>query len=78
MPARITVPSKTLNYYRWRKQDSPDKTKFTHFLSINAALQRIIDGQHQHKVGNYTLEKRQENIFQQTQKKIATQTYFYF
>ena len=34
-----------------------DKTKFTQYLSINPALQRIIDGKHQHKEGNYTLEK---------------------
>ena len=33
------------------------KTKFTQYLSINPALQRIIDGKHQHKEGNYTLEK---------------------
>jgi hypothetical protein len=26
-----------------------DKTKFTQYLSINPALQRIIDGEHQHK-----------------------------
>ena len=55
-----------------------DKIKFTHFISINAALQRIIDGKHQHKVGNYTLEKRKESIFQQIQKKIDTQTYLHF
>jgi hypothetical protein len=34
-----------------------DKTKFTQHLSTNPALQRIIDGKHQHKEGNYTLEK---------------------
>ena len=34
-----------------------DKTKFTQYLSMNLALQRIIKGKHQHKVGNYTLEK---------------------
>jgi hypothetical protein len=34
-----------------------DKTKFTQYLSINPALQRIIDGKHQQKEGNYTLEK---------------------
>ena len=34
-----------------------DKTKFTQYLSINPALQRIIDGKHQHKEGNYTLEE---------------------
>jgi hypothetical protein len=33
------------------------KTKFPQYLSINPALQRIIDGKHQHKEGNYTLEK---------------------
>jgi hypothetical protein len=34
-----------------------DKTKFTQYLSINPALQRITDGKHQCKEGNYTLEK---------------------
>ena len=34
-----------------------DKTKFKNYLSINPALQRIIDGKHQHKEGNYNLEK---------------------
>ena len=34
-----------------------DKTKFTHYLSTNPALQRIIGGQHQYKEGNFTLEK---------------------
>jgi hypothetical protein len=36
-----------------------DKAKFTQCLSINPALQGIIDGKHQHKEGNYTLEKKQ-------------------
>jgi hypothetical protein len=34
-----------------------NKTKFTLYLSINSALQRIIKGKDQHKDGNYTLEK---------------------
>jgi hypothetical protein len=34
-----------------------DKTKFTQYLSINPALQRIIKGKLQHKEGNYGLEK---------------------
>ena len=34
------------------------KNKFTHNISTNPALQRIIDGKCQHKEGNYTLEKR--------------------
>jgi hypothetical protein len=29
-----------------------DKTKFTHYLSTNSALQRIIKGKHQHKDRN--------------------------
>jgi hypothetical protein len=33
------------------------KTKFTQYLSMNLALQRKIKGKHQHKDGNYTLEK---------------------
>jgi hypothetical protein len=33
------------------------KTKFTHHLSTNPTLQRIIKGKHQHKDRNYTIEK---------------------
>ena len=41
------------------------KTKFIQYFSINPALQGIIDGKHQHKKGNYTLEKARKVIFQQ-------------
>jgi hypothetical protein len=34
-----------------------DKTKFTQYLSMNLALQRILKGKLQYKEGNYTLEK---------------------
>lgn len=34
-----------------------DKTKFTQYLSMNPALQRIIKGKHQHKDRNHILEK---------------------
>jgi hypothetical protein len=34
-----------------------DKTKFTQYLSMNPALQRIIKGKLQHKEGNYAIEK---------------------
>jgi hypothetical protein len=34
-----------------------DKNKFTKYLSMNPALQRIIKGKLQHKEGNDTLEK---------------------
>jgi hypothetical protein len=42
---------------------SLDKTKFTQYLSTNPALKRIIDGKHQHKEGNYTLEKSKKQSF---------------
>jgi hypothetical protein len=34
-----------------------DKTKFSQYLFMNSAIQRIIKGKQQHKDGNYTLEK---------------------
>jgi hypothetical protein len=34
-----------------------DKNKCTQYLSRNPTLQRIIKGKHEHKEGNYTLEK---------------------
>jgi hypothetical protein len=34
-----------------------DRTKFTHYLSTNPALQRIITEKHQYKDGNQALEK---------------------
>ena len=34
-----------------------DKTKFTHYLSKNPALQRIITEKNQYKDGNHALEK---------------------
>jgi hypothetical protein len=34
-----------------------DKNKFTKYLSINPALQKIIYGKHQQKERNYTVEK---------------------
>jgi hypothetical protein len=37
-----------------------DKTKFTQYLSMNPALERILKGKHQHKEGDYSLEKAQE------------------
>ena len=52
-----------------------DKNKFTQYLSTNPALQRIIDEKSQYKEGNCTLEKNKKlTFFQQTQKKIVTQT----
>jgi hypothetical protein len=35
-------------------------TKPNSYLSMNPALQRIIKGKHQHKDGNYTVEKTRE------------------
>ena len=40
-----------------------DKTKFTQHLFINPALEKIIDGKHQHKERNYTLKKARKEFF---------------
>ena len=55
MPAQTTITSKTLSY--GETKIFHDKTKFTQYLSTNPAPQRIIDGKHQHKEGNYVIEK---------------------
>jgi hypothetical protein len=34
-----------------------DKTKFTHYLSMNPAIQRIITEKNKYKDGNHTIEK---------------------
>jgi hypothetical protein len=52
-----------------------EKNQIKHYyLFTNPALQRIIDGKHQHKEGNYTLEKAKKSSFIKTPQKIATQT----
>ena len=45
----ITIDGKTKVFH--------DKTKFTHYLSTNPALLRIITEKNQYKDRNYTLEK---------------------
>jgi hypothetical protein len=54
MPAQATIPSKTLNYHRWRNQDIPWQNQI---YTISSHKSRIIDGKLQHKEGNCTLEK---------------------
>jgi hypothetical protein len=54
---RLLYPEKLLNTIDGEKKIFHDKVKFTQYLSTNPALQRIIDRKHQHKEGNYTLEK---------------------
>jgi hypothetical protein len=45
----ITLEGKTKIFH--------DKTKFTQYLCTNPAIQRITDRKHQHKEGNYNLQK---------------------
>jgi hypothetical protein len=42
MTAQAIIPSKTLNYHRWKNKDIHDKRKFIQYLSTNPAPQRII------------------------------------
>ena len=51
-----------------------DKTKFTHYLYTNPALQRIITEKNTIQGQEPRPRKNKKVIFQQTQKKIATQT----
>jgi hypothetical protein len=50
-----------------------DKTKFTHYLSMNPALQRITEKK-QYKDRNHTLERARKQSFNKPKKKTATRT----
>jgi len=54
---RLLYPEKFSINIDGETKISHDKTKFTHYLSTNPALQRIINGTAQHKEASYTLEK---------------------
>jgi hypothetical protein len=54
---RLLYPTKVSITIDGETKVFQDKTKFTQYLSSNPALQRIIGEKHQHKKGNYTLEK---------------------
>jgi hypothetical protein len=72
---RLLYPAKLSITIDGENKLSHDKIKFIQYLSTNPSLQRIIDKKHQHKERNYTLEQAKKKIFfQQTQKKISTQT----
>ena len=56
---RVTnaIPVKLLININGETKIFCDKTKFTQYLPTNPTLQRIIDGKHQYKDGNVTIEK---------------------
>jgi hypothetical protein len=55
--ARLLYPEKLSITIDGENKIFHDKTKFTQYISTNTTLLRLIDGKHQHKEGNYTLEK---------------------
>ena len=55
--ARLLYPAKLSITIDGETKVFHGKTKFTQYLSMNPALQRIIKGKLQHKEGNYALEK---------------------
>ena len=57
MPAQATIPGQTLITIDGESKVFHDKTKFTHYLSTNPALQRIITEKKQYKDGNHALEQ---------------------
>jgi hypothetical protein len=54
---RLLYPSKLSITIDRETKVFHDKTKFTQYLSMNPALQRIIKRKHQHEDGNYALEE---------------------
>jgi hypothetical protein len=60
---RLLYPAKCSNNTDGETKVFHDKTKFIQYLSTNPALERIIMGKHQHKDGNYTLEKARKSSF---------------
>ena len=63
MPAQLLYPAKLSITIDGETKVFHDKNKFTENLSTNIALQRIIKGKHQHKDGNYALEKARKKSF---------------
>jgi hypothetical protein len=57
MPAQATIPAKVSIDIDGETNIFHNKNKFTQYLSTNPTLERMIDGEPQHKEGNYTLEK---------------------
>jgi hypothetical protein len=45
------------------------KNKFTHYLSMNPALQRIMTEKNQYKDGNYILEKTRKQSFNKSKRR---------
>jgi hypothetical protein len=54
---RVLYPAKLSITINGETKVFHDKTKFTQYISMNPALQRIIKGKHQQKDGNYALEE---------------------
>jgi predicted phage tail protein len=54
---RLLYPAKVSINLEGETKVFHDKTKFTHYLSTNAVLQRIITEKNQYKDGNHILEK---------------------
>jgi hypothetical protein len=54
---RLTYPAKFSITLDGETKVFHDRTKFTHYLSMNPALQRIIIEKNQYKDGNHVLEK---------------------
>ena len=57
MPAQATISNKISINIKGETQTFHDKNKFTQYLSMNPALQKIVKGKFQHEEGNYTPEK---------------------
>jgi hypothetical protein len=57
MPTQATIPTKLSITLDGENKIFHDRTKFTHYLSMNPFLQRIITEKNQYKDRNHVLEK---------------------
>lgn len=55
-PAQTTTPNTMFNHHRHRKQNIPWQNTFKHFLFINLAIQKTLEGKVESKQVSFTYE----------------------
>jgi hypothetical protein len=74
MPAQATIPSKTLNYHRWRNQDIPSQNQIDRVSFYKSSPTKDKRWKTPTQEGKLHPGKSKKVIFQQTPKNIVTQT----
>jgi hypothetical protein len=75
MPTQTTIPNKTLNYHKWRNQDIPRQKQIYTISFYKSSPTKDKKWEMPTQGGKLQPRKSKKVIFfQQTQKKITTQT----